>query len=133
MPPHPQSADPAAAPAARSSIALPNTDTQRVANANVSHSISLHIDKNPEDDCEEIIASTRAINTKRWVSADLAQPDTVDFWVRISKDHTQRIAMFARSTDDEAQIFRPVHHAGALSIDRERGLGRHHPPLEVFG
>ena len=53
MPPHPQSA----APAARSSIALPNTDTQRVANASVSRSIALQIDKEPNDDCDEIMST----------------------------------------------------------------------------
>ena len=55
MPPRPQLAAPAAAPAAHSSIALPNTDTQWAANANVSHSIALDIDQIPDDDCEEIM------------------------------------------------------------------------------
>ena len=52
------------------------------------------IKKHPEDVIEEIISNAmNAINTKRWASADLAQPDTVEFWVSILKDHMQQSAM----------------------------------------
>ena len=92
MPPHRQSA----APAARSRIALPHTDTHTAVPTPASGTALHRIDDkiHPEDDCEELMYNAmNAISTKRWVSADLAQPSTVQLWVRIFKDHIQQSAM----------------------------------------
>ena len=52
------------------------------------------IKNHTEDDIEEIISNAiNAVSTKRWVSANLAQPDTVELSVRIFEDHMQQSAM----------------------------------------
>jgi len=68
---------------------------QSVANVSVLHIIALDNESDhPEDDIQEMIVSAmKAISAKRWVSADMAQPNTVEFWARVCKGHTQQSAM----------------------------------------
>lgn len=83
---------------------------------------------------QEIITNAmQAVEAKRWVSADQAQPNTVELWVRIFEGHMQHSEQTPDYRATQHQILCPVHHAGVVSIDRELGLGRHHPPLEGLG
>ena len=74
-----------------------------------------------------------AINTKRWVSADLAQPDTVELLVRIFKNHIQQSAMLPEQWTTQHTYFVKYITRERLASTESAVLHSVTPPLGGLG
>ena len=68
---------------------LPRGQVQSVAGARQNNSQDTHAENDdPKRALQDIIVNAmKGVEAKRWVSSDIAQPNTVEFWVRIFKVH----------------------------------------------
>ena len=74
-----------------------------------------------------------AISTKRWVSADLPQPDTVELWARIFKDHVQQSAMTPDEWATKHTDFVQYITRECLALTESSVLDVIIPHLKAFG
>jgi hypothetical protein len=108
---------------------LPRDQAQNVAGMRHYRYEDTHVEKDdPKRALQDIFVNAmKGVEAKRWVSSDIAQPNTVEFWVRIFKVHMCHNAdKWTLQPKDFVQYITRV----VLNIKRRRGLGLHGTSLE---
>ena len=112
---------------------LPRDQVQSVAGMRHNKYEDTHVENDgPKRAVQDIIVNAmKGVAAKRWVSSDIAQPNTVEFWVRIFKVHMcHNVTTPDKLALEHKYVLRQVHYARVLYIKRRRGLGLHRPSFE---
>ena len=97
-------------------LPLPRDELQSVVGVRESNSEEPPAEQdNPARALNNIIGNAmKAVEAKRWVSSDVAQPNTVELWVCTFRVHLQHAALTPHEWTMEHKAFCQVHHARVL-------------------
>ncbi len=111
---------------------LPRDQAQSVAGMRHNKYEDTHVENDdPQRALHAIIVNAmKGVEAKRWVSSDIAQPNTVDLLVRIFKVHMCHNVSTPDKWALEHKYFVKYITRELLTIKRRRGIGLHRPSLE---